>query len=223
MADLKQIKIPKQISNTLNSVNKTISENKDLKINVNSNIVLEKDDTLNLPSISNIFNYEDMRSAADSFALKKKYHNEEIGRNNRLDELQAMFLRIKLKSILKENKKREVLAKRYIENLSKEDIPIKLPIIRDENLKSSWHLFVILVKNRNDLSDFLFSRNIDTMKHYPIAPHKQSAFKSCDLSKLKLPISEEIHDNCLSLPISYLHTEDEIDYVSEIILKYFRN
>ena len=54
MADLKQLKLPKQISNTLNSVNKTISENKDLKINVNSNIVLEKDDTLNLPSISNI-------------------------------------------------------------------------------------------------------------------------------------------------------------------------
>ena len=76
MADLKQLKLPEQISNTLNSVNKTISENKELKINVNSNIVLEKDDTLNLPSISNIFNYEDMRSAADSFALKKKYHNE---------------------------------------------------------------------------------------------------------------------------------------------------
>ena len=74
----KQINIPRQISNTLNSVNKTISENKELKINVNSNIVLEKDDTLNLPSISNIFNYEDMRGAADSFALKKKYHDEKL-------------------------------------------------------------------------------------------------------------------------------------------------
>ena len=74
----KQLNIPRQISNTLNSVNKTISENKELKINVNSNIVLEKDDTLNLPSISNIFNYEDMRGAADSVALKKKYHDERL-------------------------------------------------------------------------------------------------------------------------------------------------
>ena len=74
----KQLNIPRQISNTLNSVNKTISENKELKINVNSNIVLEKDDTLNLPSISNIFNYDDMRGAADSFALKKKYHDEKL-------------------------------------------------------------------------------------------------------------------------------------------------
>ena len=74
----KQFNIPRQISNTLNSVNKTISENRELKINVNSNIVLEKDDTLNLPSISNIFNYEDMRGAADSFALKKKYHDEKL-------------------------------------------------------------------------------------------------------------------------------------------------
>ena len=74
----KQLNIPKQISTTLNSVNKTLSENKELKINVNSNIVLEKDDTLNLPSISNIFSYEDMRGAADSFALKKKYHDEKL-------------------------------------------------------------------------------------------------------------------------------------------------
>ena len=92
MADLKQIKLPKQISNTLNSVNKTISENKDLKINVNSNIVLEKDDTLNLPSISNIFNYEDMRSAADSFALKKKYHNEK-----QLNQITSQMLILKKK------------------------------------------------------------------------------------------------------------------------------
>ena len=65
-------KIPKQISSTLNSVNKTISENKYLKVNINSNIILEKEETLNLPSISNSFDYNDMRSASDSFALKKK-------------------------------------------------------------------------------------------------------------------------------------------------------
>jgi len=67
---------PKQLSSTLNTVNKTISENKNLKLNINSNIILEKEDTLNLPNISNIFDFTDMRGASDSFALKKKYHNE---------------------------------------------------------------------------------------------------------------------------------------------------
>ena len=71
-------KLPKQISNTLNSVNKTLSENKNLKININSNIILEKEETLNLPSISAIFNFDDMRGASDSFALKKRHHNEKI-------------------------------------------------------------------------------------------------------------------------------------------------
>ena len=71
-------KLPKQISNTLNSVNKTLSENQNLKININSNIILEKEETLNLPSISSIFNFDDMRGASDSFALKKRYHNEKL-------------------------------------------------------------------------------------------------------------------------------------------------
>mgnify|MGYP001271185512 CR=1 FL=1 len=71
-------KLPKQISNTLNSVNKTLSENKNLKININSNIILEKEETLNLPSISSIFDFDDMRGASDSFALKKRHHNEKI-------------------------------------------------------------------------------------------------------------------------------------------------
>ena len=71
-------KLPKQISNTLNSVNKTLSENQNLKININSNIILEKEETLNLPSISSIFDFDDMRGASDSFALKKRYHNEKI-------------------------------------------------------------------------------------------------------------------------------------------------
>ena len=78
MSDINTIKIPKQISTTLNSVNKTLSENKNLKININSNIILERDETLNLPSISSSFNYEDMRGASDSFALKKKYHSERL-------------------------------------------------------------------------------------------------------------------------------------------------
>ena len=76
MPGIKNSPPPKQLSSTLNTVNKTISENKNLKLNINSNIILEKEDTLNLPNISNIFDFTDMRGASDSFALKKKYHNE---------------------------------------------------------------------------------------------------------------------------------------------------
>ena len=78
MSDNNLSKLPKQISNTLNSVNKTLSENQNLKININSNIILEKEETLNLPSISSIFDFNDMRGASDSFALKKRYHNERL-------------------------------------------------------------------------------------------------------------------------------------------------
>ena len=64
-------KLPKHISSTLNSVNKTLSENQNLKVNINSNIILEKEETLNLPTLSTLFNFDDMRGASDSFALKK--------------------------------------------------------------------------------------------------------------------------------------------------------
>lgn len=90
MPENKNNPIPKQLSSTLNSVNKTISENKNLKLNINSNIILEKEDTLNLPSISNIFDFKDMRGASDSFALKKKYHNESA-----LNQLTSLNLDIK--------------------------------------------------------------------------------------------------------------------------------
>ena len=71
-------KLPKHISSTLNSVNKTLSENQNLKVNINSNIILEKEETLNLPTLSTLFNFDDMRGASDSFALKKKYHSEKL-------------------------------------------------------------------------------------------------------------------------------------------------
>ncbi len=140
MADLKQLKLPKQISNTLNSVNKTISENKDLKINVNSNIVLEKDDTLNLPSISNIFNYEDMRSAADSFALKKKYHNEK-----QLNQITSQNVDIKEEIIFLERLRYETYGSKPFKGIVK-------------NIENKWlkRLEILNLKKQKDSKDLFY-------------------------------------------------------------------
>ncbi len=136
----KQINIPRQISNTLNSVNKTISENKELKINVNSNIVLEKDDTLNLPSISNIFNYEDMRGAADSFALKKKYHDEKL-----LNQITSKNIDIREEIIFLERLRYETYGSKPFKGIIK-------------NIENKWfkRLEVLKLKKQKDSKDLFY-------------------------------------------------------------------
>ena len=152
----------------------------------------------------------------------EKYKNDQIGRNSRLDEIQASFLNIKLKEIESENKIRKKLASRYINNLKNLNLPIKLPNENNSIFESSWHLFVILSSHRDELKDFLISKGIQTMFHYPIAPHKQKAFANCYISNFNLPISEKIHKECISLPISSMHNEDEIDYVSSNLISFFK-
>ncbi len=156
-----------------------------------------------------------------NYGSTKKYINDEIGKNSRLDELQAYMLSIRLNTIDNENHIRTKLAKRYIERLSSSNIPIKLPSIGRSDTLSSCHLFVILSKKRDDLEKFLLSKEITTMKHYPIPPHKQKALLNSPWSNLDLPISEVIHDTCLSLPISCMHLNDEIDYVCDSIIEFF--
>ena len=138
--------IPKQISTTLNSVNKTISSNQSLKININSNIILEKDDTLNLPSISSIFNYEDMRGASDSFALKKKHHNEKV-----LNQITNQNIDIKEEIIFLERIRYEYLG-------SQNYLGIK------RNIQKKWlkRLEGIKLKKQSDLLDLL----LFTLTHF---------------------------------------------------------
>ena len=146
MAKQQLSNIPKQISTTLNSVNKTIASNQSLKININSNIILEKDDTLNLPSISSIFNYEDMRGASDSFALKKKHHNEKI-----LNQITNQNTDIKEEIIFLERIRYEYLG-------SQNFLGIK------RNIQSKWikRLEGIKLKKQSDLLDLL----LFTLTHF---------------------------------------------------------
>lgn len=146
-----------------------------------------------------------------NYGSSTKYYNDVLGYNSRLDEIQAGFLSIKLQ-ILDEitNHKRE-LAKIYLENLN--DIFIK-PIVGKDYF-DVYHIFNIRHHNRDELKDYLFKNNIKTEIHYPLAPHKQKAMNG--ILEGEYPISEEIHNTTLSLPISYFHTKEDVIRVCEVM------
>ena len=114
-----------------------------------------------------------------------------------MDEIQASLLNIKLKDLDKNNKKRLQIAKFYIRNIN--NSKIILPIISSESI-SVWHLFVIRTKNRIKLINYLKKNNVQTLLHYPLPPHKQKAYK--ELNHIKLPITEKIHKEVISIPLA---------------------
>lgn len=144
-----------------------------------------------------------------------KYHNEELGFNSRLDEIQAGFLKIKLKVLDELIQHKRKLAKIYLENLKDDFIK---PTIEKESC-DVYHIFNVRHPKRDSLKEFLFKKEIKTEIHYPIPPHHQKALAQY-LKKEKYPISEEIHATTLSLPISYFHTEDDIIRVCELMNKF---
>ena len=148
-----------------------------------------------------------------NYGSHKKYENLYKGLNSRLDELQAAFLRVKLKYLDEENQKRKEIAKYYLENITNEKI-ILPKIITD----SVWHLFVIRIKERDELQKYLSENGIQTLIHYPIPPHKQKAYK--EWNNLSFPITERIHNEVLSLPISPIHTKKEIFKIIDMINRF---
>ncbi|MGV8994327.1 MAG: DegT/DnrJ/EryC1/StrS family aminotransferase [Flavobacterium sp.] len=150
-----------------------------------------------------------------NYGSEKKYHNQYIGINSRLDELQASFLNVKLPTLDSDNEVRRTIAKRYLGE-------IKNPLITlptwDESEMHVFHLFVIRTKKRNELQSYLLENEIQTMIHYPIPPHKQKALS--EWSDLSFPITEQIHDEILSLPMSPVLTNDEVSQVIEAINKW---
>jgi dTDP-4-amino-4,6-dideoxygalactose transaminase len=133
-----------------------------------------------------------------NYGSSKKYINDEIGYNSRLDELQAAFLRIKLKHLDEDNQKRKEIANCYIRDLSiNNNFNWTLPKIA-ENCDHVYHIFAIRTHQRDIDIDSLLSNGITTMIHYPIPPNLQKAYYHLNL---KFPISEKIHNEILSLPI----------------------
>lgn len=137
-----------------------------------------------------------------------KYIHEIQGVNSRLDEIQALFLSIKLPFLNQDNLRRQAIAKRYRNE-------IKNPLIQlphwDEVTPHAFHLFVIRTQHRDALQSYLTAQGIETLIHYPIPPHKQKAFEGWN--NLTFPITEKLHQEVLSLPMSPVMTDDEVLYV----------
>ena len=147
-----------------------------------------------------------------NYGSKIKYYNEVIGHNSRLDEVQAAFLSVKLKKLDAINNHKRRLASIYLRNIKNEFIK---PIVQ-EDFFDTYHIFNIRHQQRDKLKRFLFDYGINTEIHYPVPPHKQNALKGIFRNK-SYPISEEIHETTLSLPISYGHKEEDICEVFEIL------
>lgn len=157
-----------------------------------------------------------------NYGSKVKYYSDYKGLNSRLDEIQAAALRIKLKRLYTDNNSRRVAAEYYLSNISNGHII--LPKLNDTRLRVSktfshvWHLFVIRHYQRDNLQRHLHASKIQTLIHYPVPPHKQKAYKNWN--GLSFPVTETIHNQVLSLPISPIITEKEMEHVVNTINKY---
>lgn len=152
-----------------------------------------------------------------NYGSKIKYYNIEKGFNNRLDEIQAAVLRVKLKYLDRHNQMRKKQAEIYLNELTGISELI-LPYVPDW-ADPVWHIFPIRILNRDILQKYLQENGVQTLIHYPVPPHKQNAYK--EYSHMSLPISEEIHRTELSLPIGPHLKEEEIKVVCDIIKKYY--
>lgn len=145
-----------------------------------------------------------------NYGSRVKYHNEVKGFNSRLDELQAAFLREKLVLLDDWNARRRAVAQRYLVELS--GLGLTLPFV-PEWTDPVWHLFVVRHRARDALQQALAERDIGTVIHYPIAPHRQPAYKEMALANGSMPVAEAMHREVLSLPIWPQMTSAQVDEV----------
>ncbi len=152
----------------------------------------------------------EMVRALRNYGSHEKYKNLVQGPNDRLDEIQAAFLRVKLKYIDDDNSRRREIARRYRQEIK--NTAVKLPGVRASEDSHVWHLFVVRVSNRDAFQKKLAEQGIQTAIHYPVAPHHQQAYAK-ELGHLKLPLTEALHREVVSLPVSPVMTDAEVDYV----------
>lgn len=154
----------------------------------------------------------DVLIALRNYGSHKKYENKYQGVNSRLDEIQAAMLRVKLHHLDGETASRQEIAKRYRTEIN--NPLVILPKVENE-AEHVWHLFVVRSKQRKQLQSWLSQHNIQTLIHYPIPPHKQKAFDN--FSKYKLPITETLHDQVLSLPMDPNLSKESIDEIIKVM------
>jgi dTDP-4-amino-4,6-dideoxygalactose transaminase len=166
---------------------------------------------------------EIVRSLAN-YGSTKKYVHDYQGLNSRLDEIQAAVLRTKLPRLDTDNKRRREIAQYYIDNIKIPDIILPSatsstnPVASYSVLHAMnhvWHLFIIRHPRRDSLHSYFTDNGIQTLIHYPIPPHKQLAYR--DYNDMNLPVTEQIHKEVLSLPISQVMSDDEVEQVVKSI------
>ena len=144
-----------------------------------------------------------------NYGSKEKYVHELPGMNSRTDELQAAALDVKLPRLDADNERRREIARRYIEGI--DNLLITKPTMPPHEEEHVFYVFPICTKYREQLIAHLKAQGIQTLIHYPIPPHKQLAL--AEMNSLKLPVTEKIHKEILSLPISPMLTDAEVEYV----------
>lgn len=150
-----------------------------------------------------------------NYGSSVKYYNDTVGFNSRLDEVQAAFLSVKLKQLENINRHKRTLAALYHEGLKQDFIKP----VQDPDYVDVYHIFNIRHPQRDRLRDYLIKEDIKTEIHYPVAPSRQKAMVGI-LDDQHTPIAEEIHQTTLSLPISYFHTEQDVQQVIEVMNKF---
>lgn len=157
----------------------------------------------------------DMVRALGNYGSERKYVFSHVGVNSRMDELQAAVLGVKLKYLDEENKRRHENAHYYIRYISNPAIVVPS---EDYWQKSVFHIFPLLSSHRDELKQYLFENGVQTDIHYPIPPHQQRAYNEWNV--MQLPITERIHREELSLPVSQVVTDEEREYIVDIINKF---
>lgn len=153
--------------------------------------------------------------AVANYGSQRKYVFKYRGRNSRLDEIQAAILAVKLKHLDDDNAIRKQIAKYYIDSIINPDIIT--PIVKDWDAHV-FHIFTIRCKRRDELQKYLSDNGVQTVIHYPIPPHKQECYK--EWNNLLFPITEQIHNEELSLPMSPVMTEKEINRIVDLLNKW---
>ncbi len=152
-----------------------------------------------------------------NYGSEKRYYNKVVGANSRLDEIQAGFLRVRLKYLDEMAEEKQKICHRYLNELHNDKI--KLPEIRD-GATHIWHQFVVKCDERDKLIEHLEKNNIGSIIHYPIPPHLSEAYAYLGLKEGSLPITENYAKTVLSIPLYNGMTSEELDYVIDVINRF---
>lgn len=152
-----------------------------------------------------------------NYGSEKRYYNKVVGANSRLDEMQAGLLRVRLKHIEELTKEREKLAARYLNELN--NGKLILPAT-SEGCSHVWHQFVVKCEERDKLIDYLNENEVGSIIHYPIPPHLSEAYEKLGYKRGCFPITEHYADTVLSIPMYNGMTDEEQDYVIEVLNRF---